>query len=178
GGGAVSGTGGDPRTLLVQRPQIDCPWPKAFAPISSGRLRTRWLTGRVHHELKQLVFGPDVSVERHGRHVELFGDLGQGRRLEAPLIGELNGGGHHGFDIEGGLSPPLLRSLRQPPQSPDEVRNRVVAPALSLAGRSGSNSTSPCSLRDIVCVILSSACLREPIPQRPCRRGECMMSTP
>src|SRR5699024_7474443 len=122
-----------------------------------GRLRTRWLTGRVHHELKQLLLGPDVSVQRHGRHVELFGDLGQGRRLEAPVIGELNGGGHHGFDVEGGLSAPRLRGLRQPPESFEEVRNHIVAHALFLSSSSDSNSTSPYSLIGIVYVILSSA---------------------
>src|SRR5699024_3045119 len=110
-----------------------------------------------HHQLKQLGFGPDVSVQRHARHVELCADLGQARRLAAPLIGELNAGGHHGFDTEGGLSAPLLRSLRPPPQSSDDAPHRVVAHALSLPGRTGSNSTSLYSLRYIVCVILSSA---------------------
>src|SRR5699024_1632052 len=155
--GAVNGNAGEPGTLLVQHPQLARPGPEALAPISNGRLWTRRIAGGIHHELKQLLFGPDVSVQRHGRHIELFGDLGQGRRLEAPMIGELNGGGHHGFDIESGLSAPLLRSLRQPPQSPEEVRNRVVAHALFLSSSSDSNSTSPYSLTDIVYMILSSA---------------------
>src|SRR5699024_12148379 len=47
-GGAVTGHAGGRRPLLVQRPQIDSPCPKAFAPLTSGRLRTRGLPGRVY----------------------------------------------------------------------------------------------------------------------------------
>src|SRR5699024_11033181 len=98
-----------------------------------------------------------MSVQRHGRHVERFGDLGQGRRLEAPVIGELNGGGDHGFDVGVGLSATRLPVRRQPPEAFQEGRNHIVAHALFLSSSSDSNSTCPYSLRGIVYVILSSA---------------------
>src|SRR5699024_1555451 len=57
--GAVNGNAGEPGTLLVQHPQLARPGPEALAPISNGRLWTRRIAGGIHHELKQLLFGPD-----------------------------------------------------------------------------------------------------------------------
>lgn len=45
----------------------------------------------VDHAVEQLLFIPHVLVERHWYDAELLGDLAHARRLDTPLIGEVNG---------------------------------------------------------------------------------------
>jgi hypothetical protein len=54
----------------------------------------------VHHEVKQLLLGGDVSVQPHRAGVQPGGDLAQRHRLQPALVGQRDGGGDDPLPVE------------------------------------------------------------------------------